>query len=105
MEEEIPRIRLRVSIAKIRSPDPMGNIASFINMSCVLPCFLFLLGGTSFIFSVLQPDFSFCKSPEFGVYPCLNNGSCEDEERGFICHCLPGFSGVQIVDWLYKINM
>ena len=26
--------------------------------------------------------------------PCENNGTCVDQQNGFSCHCLPGFTGI-----------
>ncbi|KAJ3655012.1 hypothetical protein Zmor_014159 [Zophobas morio] len=36
-----------------------------------------------------EEDFNECESN-----PCLNNGTCLDAANGYVCNCLPGYSGV-----------
>ena len=30
---------------------------------------------------------------ECGSNPCYNNGTCIDIDNGYVCQCLPGYSG------------
>ena len=37
---------------------------------------------------VLLTDIDFCVSS-----PCMNNATCEDQVRGYDCHCQSGYNG------------